>query len=227
MDRFFSFLWPLSLIPWCCCWSQTMLEIKMISHPPQALNTKVELKCETTYMDAGVFWIRHKRDYSTDFILHVSARSKMTPERVTGYKSSKKSTFYQLTIPSFKEENQGIYQCVLFRNQALHFSSGLQVYLPERATQAPTIPPQVSTHSKGLINKETMECPDSTAPDPRDGTMFPCEMYIWAPLAGGCFLLLVMLVITLLVCYDPRRRRRKCKCKRPLKGTNGTLALPR
>ncbi|XP_060138293.1 T-cell surface glycoprotein CD8 alpha chain [Zootoca vivipara] len=227
MARIFPLLWPVSLIL-CCCWSQanSIGQIKLTGNVPQASRTPVELRCEPhsrELMDLGVYWVRQNLDLSTHFILRTSPRSKSTPETVRGYTGSASytSNTYLLKIASFGEEYEGIYYCLFFRNQAVHLSSGLKVYLPK----ATTIAPKVSTPSERLTT--TMKFPHSTASDPDDDVMFPCELYIWAPLAGGCFLLLVMLVITLSVCCDPRRRRRHCRCKRPLNGTNGTATMSR
>ncbi|XP_033026967.1 T-cell surface glycoprotein CD8 alpha chain [Lacerta agilis] len=225
MTRIFPFLWSVGLIL-CCCWSQanSMAPIKLTGDVPRASRTPVELKCEPNsreLMSLEVYWVRQNLDLTTHFILRTSPRSKSTPETVRGYTASASSGVYLLKITSFGEEYEGIYYCLFFRNQVVHLSSGLKVYLPK----ATTIAPQVSTPSEGL--KTTTGCPHSTASDPDDDVMFPCELYIWAPLAGGCFLLLVMLVITMSVCCDPRRRRRRCRCKRPLNGTNGTVTMSR
>nr|XP_020651671.1 T-cell surface glycoprotein CD8 alpha chain isoform X1 [Pogona vitticeps] len=221
-----SFLWFSGLI--LCCFlfqeisMETSMEISMISTAPVALNTAVELKCINKKHDTGVYWFLQKKDYTTHFILYISVLSKISGN-ARGYQTSKNGDYYKLTITSFKEEHQGIYYCLSFRNQGLYFSSGLQVYLPERTTKPPTVPVQVPTHSKG----KDMGYPVPPTTEIFESTEFPCEVYIWAPLAGGCFLLLILLLITLSVCCDPRRRRRRCKCKRPMNGTNGVHPLPR
>ncbi|XP_053217812.1 T-cell surface glycoprotein CD8 alpha chain [Podarcis raffonei] len=222
MTRFFSLLWPIGLIL-CCWWPQanSMVQMKLTGDVPHASKTPVELKCEASKMDVGVYWVRQNSDLSTHFILYMSSRSRSPQETVRGYIASKSSDNYLLRIVSFGKEYEGIYFCLLFYNQVVHFSSGLKVYLPK----ATTIAPQVSTPSERLTT--TMGLPHSTASGPDDDVMFRCDLYIWAPLAGGCFLLLVLLVITLSVCCDPRRRRRRCRCKKPLNGTNGTVATSR
>ncbi|XP_058037885.1 T-cell surface glycoprotein CD8 alpha chain [Ahaetulla prasina] len=229
MARIFCLLWFLALIL-CCCGSQTdQIEISMISNPPQAFGTKVEFKCETDYMDAGVFWVLQKSNGKLHFITHVTSRSKEVTGTLEGYKSTKTGSYYQLTIASFQENHEGTYFCVRHRNQKLLFSSGIPVFLPVKTTTVlPTIPQQISTTIKGLIKKPAMECPNSTVivTTNTKGTMFSCELYIWVPLAGVSLLLLITLIIVISLCCGPRRSRRKCKCVRPTNRTNGTHMKP-
>ncbi|KAH0627033.1 hypothetical protein JD844_002397 [Phrynosoma platyrhinos] len=216
-----------------CCWSQiNSMEVKMIKSP-EANKTSVELKCETSNADAGMFWMFQPNGHTIRFILYVSTRSKITPETISGYEANKNGNSYHFIITSFQEENQGIYYCLVHRNQILTFGSGLPVYLPKTTTQPPTVPHQITTRSKGQAAKEPMECPNLTAsgmfPSPSyefgsiassfsvDGdlrTMFSCELYIWAPLTGGCFILLISLVITIFVCCGKNISFQLCKQER-------------
>ncbi|XP_070583623.1 T-cell surface glycoprotein CD8 alpha chain isoform X2 [Erythrolamprus reginae] len=202
MVRIFCLLWFLAL-NLCRCESETDgIEITMSSSPPQTFGTKVEFKCDTNYMDAGVFWVIQKSNGNLRFIAHITSRSKEIPGLLEGYGSTKAGSFYQLTIASFQEKHEGTYFCVRHRNQKLLFSSGILVYLPVKTTTVlPTTPKRISTTVKRLI-KENMKCPNSTAIGTTNtkSTMFSCELYIWVPLAGVSLLLLITLIIVISLC---------------------------
>ncbi|XP_060111900.1 T-cell surface glycoprotein CD8 alpha chain isoform X2 [Heteronotia binoei] len=214
----------------CYCSSQIItMKIKMISKPPEAINARVELDCEAKYSDAGVYWILQKNDHSPKSILYVSSRSKPVPDN-QDYEISKSGSSYKLTVKAFKAKDEGIYSCSVLHNQALHLSKRLPVFLPVTTTPAPTTQqhaPKPLNPNDRHITSEPNKCSENTVTDPYDGLMLPCDPYIWIPLSSGCFLLFITLVITFTVCCDPRRRRRRCQCKRPLNGTNGKPTMPR
>ncbi|XP_015687013.1 T-cell surface glycoprotein CD8 alpha chain [Protobothrops mucrosquamatus] len=229
MAKIFCLLWFFGLILCCCVFETDLLEIKMISNSPQTFGTKVEFKCETDYIDAGVFWVLQKLNNKLHFIAHVTSRSREIKGNLEGYKSTKNGNYYQLTIASFEEKHEGTYFCMRHRNQMLSFSSGILVHLPVKTTTVlPTIPQQISVTTKELIKEEAMKCPNSTVivTTNTKSTMFSCELYVWVPLAGVSLLLLITLIIVISLCCGPRRSRRKCKCIRPTNGTNGTHMKP-
>ncbi|XP_032090546.1 T-cell surface glycoprotein CD8 alpha chain [Thamnophis elegans] len=229
MVRIFCLLWFLALIL-CCCGSQTdRLEISMISNPLETFGTKVEFKCDTDHVDAGVFWVIQKWNGVLHFITHVTSRSKEVTGTLEGYKATKAGSYYQLTIANFQENHEGTYFCVRHRNQKLLFSTGIPVFLPVTTTPVPSTTTQkISITTKGLIKEEAMKCPNSTVKVTTNtkNTMFSCELYIWVPLAGVSLLLLITLIIIISLCCGSRRSRRKCKCIRPTNGTNGTHMKP-
>nr|XP_060639144.1 T-cell surface glycoprotein CD8 alpha chain [Anolis sagrei ordinatus] len=208
----------------CCCKSQSdSIKVKMITSP-QGFGTSVELKCETSKADNGMYWIFQQSNNDMRFIFYVSTRGHVKPDSVANYGASKSSNNYHLIIQRFQKDNQGMYYCVNLQNQNLIFSPGLPVYLPETTTQPPTIPHQISTTTKRQTKDKPMECPNLTDSGEGLDPVFPCEIYIWIPLVGSCFILLISLVITIVCCG--RRRRRRCKCKRLMNGTNGAHPLP-
>ncbi|XP_008111318.1 T-cell surface glycoprotein CD8 alpha chain [Anolis carolinensis] len=208
----------------CCCKSQSdSIKAKMITSP-QAFGSSVEFKCETSKADNGMYWMSQRRNSTMQFILYISTRGSIRPDPIVGYSARKDGNNYHLTVKSFQKDNQGIYYCVNLQNQNLIFSPGLPVYLPETTTQPPTIPHQISTTTKRQTKDKPMECPNLRDSDEDSKTMFSCEIYIWVPLVGSCFILSISLVITIVCCG--RRRRRRCKCKRLMNGAKGAHPLP-
>nr|XP_056720571.1 T-cell surface glycoprotein CD8 alpha chain [Euleptes europaea] len=221
---------PVSFSTGYCSSQINSMKIKMISKPPEAIDSRVELDCEADFSESGVYWIRQNNGHNPHFILYVNSRSQVTSNDRQDYEVSKSGNTYKLIVRRFKKKDEGIYNCMIFRNQYLHFSSGLSVFLPVRTTQAPTTQrhaPETPNTNNHQFTNEPSKCPDVTLADPYGGLVVPCNPYIWIPLSGGCCLLLISLVITMIVCCDPRRRRRRCQCKRPLNGTNGKPSIPR
>ncbi|NXC50847.1 CD8A protein, partial [Penelope pileata] len=99
---------------------------------------------------------------------------------------------YQLVVKSFTAQDQGNYFCITNINQELHFSSVLAAFFPVTTTAAPTTTP-ATTQSSQVTEKDT--CQQSLDPETRKENVlnFFCDIFIWAPLAGACLLLLIAL----------------------------------
>ncbi|KAL8176259.1 UNVERIFIED_CONTAM: hypothetical protein K2H54_027353 [Gekko kuhli] len=170
---------------------------------PEAINARVELDCETKYPELGVYWIhQNKNNKEPNFILYINSRSQSVPNN-HHYEISKSGSTYKLIVKAFKNQDEGIYNCIVLRNQVLYFSPDLPVFLPVRTTQAPTTQrhaPETPYPNNRHITNGPNKCSDVTIADPYDGLMLPCEPYIWIPLSGGCFLLLITFVVTITVC---------------------------
>ncbi|XP_053115394.1 T-cell surface glycoprotein CD8 alpha chain [Hemicordylus capensis] len=220
MARVYSFLCV--LLMFCCCSSQTDIKIKLGKDSPQ-LGREVELYCESSFSETGVFWMLHDKENNPHFLLYISSRgtitSTATPTNDFGVRKS--GNTYMLKVNHFKKQNEGTYYCIVNRNQALYFSQGQNVYLPVSTTQSPTTRKAATQAPNTTKNPVEYSYPSEKIPG-NEGPKFFCAVYIWAPLAGGCLFLLIIFLITLSVCCDPRRRRRRCRCKRPTNGTNGT-----
>ncbi|CAM4550747.1 unnamed protein product [Lepidochelys olivacea] len=236
MARFVSLLFFLSL-SLCCCRSQGQKRKMSVrlhrGSSPLSLRANVELECvisDHSLSDSGVSWVRQYRDSAPQFILFVTSLGRVAvtengkpPER---FQAKKESSNYRLTVTSFQEQDQGNYYCIVNHNQRLHFSSGIPLHLPAPATTA--APPKATTPQPSTITRsgELVGCKHSpnTAKTPKEGMDLSCNIYIWVPLANTCLLLLIALLATITVCQTTRRRR--CKCKRPMPGSNGKPSLP-
>ncbi|CAM2113618.1 T-cell surface glycoprotein CD8 alpha chain [Caretta caretta] len=236
MARFVSLLFFLSL-SLCCCRSQGQKRKMSVrlhrGSIPLSLRANVELECvisDHSLSDSGVSWVRQYRDSAPQFILFVTSLGRVAatengkpPER---FQAKKESSNYRLTVTSFQEQDQGNYYCIVNHNQRLHFSSGIPLHLPAPATTA--APPKATTPQPSTITRsgELGGCKHSpdTEKAPKEGMDLSCNIYIWVPLASTCLLLFIALLATITVCQTTRRRR--CKCKRPMPGSNGKPSLP-
>ncbi|XP_021514652.1 T-cell surface glycoprotein CD8 alpha chain [Meriones unguiculatus] len=186
------------------------------------LGQKVELACEVQISTSqGCSWLF--QDGSSEppklkFIAYVSSmgQPKGIDKQDAKYFSAKKTgDKYILTVSGFSKKQEGYYFCSSISNAVVYFSRLLPVFLSEpRTSPAPTTPPPVPpTETPRPLRPEACR-PGASGPAERKGLDFACDIYIWAPLAGLCGVLLLSLVTTL-ICYH-RNRRRVCKCPKPL-----------
>ncbi|KAJ6660526.1 hypothetical protein lerEdw1_017523, partial [Lerista edwardsae] len=189
--------------PSFCNSQNNKIKIKMLSARIQ-MSENVELECEDS-SNAGIYWIHQNMANTPKSILYISSRGRTTPETTPDFHTAKSGTAYKLTVKKFKKESEGIYYCAAHQGQTLIFSQSLQVYLPVTTTTPMTTPQRNATPPQAT--KEPMEWHLSTSVDEKlsdNGLKFSCAQYIWIPLAGGCFLLLIILVITLSICCGKR-----------------------
>ncbi|XP_067423723.1 T-cell surface glycoprotein CD8 alpha chain [Emydura macquarii macquarii] len=234
MARFASSLFFL-VLSLCCCRSlsqRSKMSVKVRGSSSLALKRRMELECvisDRSLSDSGVSWMRQHRDAAPQFILFISSLSRVAstenghpPAR---FEANRESSTYRLTVKSFETQDQGSYYCIVNHNQMLHFSSGLELYLPAPPTRAPSTK-ATTTQPSTSHSKELRGCVGSPVPEKpvKKGLDFSCNLYILVPLASGCLLLFIALLTTIIVCQKIRRRR--CKCKRPMNGNNGKTSMP-
>ncbi|XP_021047400.1 T-cell surface glycoprotein CD8 alpha chain [Mus pahari] len=189
------------------------------------LGQKVELVCEVVWSTSqGCSWLFQNSSSKLPqpiFVVYIaSSHSKITlndeldPKLFSAKRDMNK---YILTLNKFSKETEGYYFCSVTSNSMMYFSSLVPVFQKVK-----------STTTKPVLRTTTPVPPTGTSRPPRPETCrpgaggsveatgldFACDIYIWAPLAGFCGVLLLSLITTL-ICYH-RIRKRVCKCPRPL-----------
>ncbi|XP_009554314.2 T-cell surface glycoprotein CD8 alpha chain isoform X1 [Cuculus canorus] len=184
---------------------------RTITHPQ--LEQQLELECESSKEDSGIFWVHLDKDQTLHFIVFISYLHRTTfqgnKQTSPRFEATKVGRFYRLVVKSFMSQDEGYYFCFMNINQMLFFSPGQPAFLQVISTAAPTTLRGVTgnnTHVKTL-DQDTISQKDLG---------FFCDIFIWVPLASACLLLLFGLVFTILMCQQTRRRR--CRCKRPMNG---------
>lgn len=190
------------------------------------LGQKVDLTCEVlrSNVPGGCSWLFQNSSSSLPqptFIAYLAASSSVTKLNdgldLKLFSAKKDKNKYILTLNKFSKENQGYYFCTIIINSVMIFSPLVPVFqkgnsiTTKPVPRAPTPVPPTGTFRP--LRPEVCR-PGAGGSVEGTGLDFACDIYIWAPLAGICGVLLLSLVTTL-ICYH-RNRRRVCKCPRPL-----------
>ncbi|XP_010623950.1 T-cell surface glycoprotein CD8 alpha chain isoform X2 [Fukomys damarensis] len=187
---------------------------------------KVTLRCEVLVRNVlpGCSWLFQPRGAtrSPTFLMYQSGSQ---PKLASGldekrFMGAKSSNTYTLTVNGFREQDEGYYFCSVVANTVLYFSPLLPVFLPAAPTTTPAPPPttQAPSASSRSVSPETCVLSKGSKANTR-WLDLTCDVYIWAPLAGTCAVLLLSLVLAV-VCLR-RNRHRVCKCPRPQARSGG------
>ncbi|XP_044516365.1 T-cell surface glycoprotein CD8 alpha chain [Gracilinanus agilis] len=184
---------------------------------------ELKLHCETmSTSPTGCSWLRLTPGAVVPtFLLYLSGSiqsAKVSPDLDSDrFGGSRSLSTYTLTLKDFQEDDQGYYYCVVLRNSRLSFSPFVPVFMPVKATTAPAPKPKpttpAATNSSIQSAAGSDKCKSSNTSE-KKGLDFSCDLYIWMPLTGGCVVLFLALITTIIICQ--RSRRRVCQCPRPL-----------
>ncbi|XP_027859372.1 T-cell surface glycoprotein CD8 alpha chain isoform X1 [Xiphophorus couchianus] len=168
---------------------------------------QVKIMCMLPSPGTIVFWFRVVEDSGMEFIGSFAPGGALKiagPNHGKNLVVSKQSDDFVLTVKSFdRKGDSGVYTCAaLITGNKLSFGQVTQLRGPITATPKPPViqvstTRQTTTPTRCLCNQK----------DKSAGPALFCAPIILGPLAGGCGLLLLLLVITVLYCNKMRTRR--------------------
>ncbi|KAM5319080.1 T-cell surface glycoprotein CD8 alpha chain isoform 4-T5 [Glossophaga mutica] len=175
------------------------------------VDQRVELRCEVLVSrSSGCTWLYQGREAASSpvFLMYMSsARTKIAewldPKQISGQRVQ--SDVYTLTLHHFRETEQGYYFCSVVANSIVYFSPFVPVFLAAKptTTPAPRPPTPALPSASQPVSRRPETCrPAAGSAVETKGKHFACVIYIWAPLAGICGVLLLSLVITATCSYS-------------------------
>lgn len=207
------------------------------------LGQQVTLRCEVLpRAQQGCSWLfqRPEPHSSPVFLMYIpsttNTQAKMAedlnPTQISGKKVS--DTCF-LTLHKFRKEEEGYYFCFVMNNYKIYFSPFVPVFTPAKPTTTPAPPPPTPAPTRAArpVTVRPEVCRPQTGRAETKGLNFSCDLYIWAPLAGTCGVLLLSVVI--LIIYNrsesPATYRRCCLGRlilhSPCPGPGTFLGLPK
>uniref|UniRef100_G1SX34 T-cell surface glycoprotein CD8 alpha chain n=1 Tax=Oryctolagus cuniculus TaxID=9986 RepID=G1SX34_RABIT len=198
-----ALLLPLTLLlHFAAAFGQSQIRMKP-KEVTAILDKPVTLICEVLLSDLGdsCSWVfQRSAAASPTFLLYLSKTRNQVDSPLNSGKRVQEKVF-SLTLHHFREEDQGYYFCVVVGSLSLHFSPSVPVFLPAKPTtmpapRRPSAAPTTAPQPRSL-RPEVCRPSGGAAVDSR-GLDLTCDIYIWAPLAGACTVLLLSLVITVI-----------------------------
>ncbi|KAB5549253.1 hypothetical protein PHYPO_G00065300 [Pangasianodon hypophthalmus] len=161
---------------------------------------------------ATVFWLRLKENGQGFEYVATYSKSKNSGKVSDKNKFAVSEKSFEIT--SFeKQKDSGTYSCVSINNNELQFGGTTKL---RGETVPTTIKPKIQTtpvQQAAITTKPAVTCgrnskvSTSGTKSERLDVLLGCELHIFIPLAAGCGLLLLILVITILYCNRIRTRR--------------------
>nr|QGQ63515.1 FHVH33-CD8BBZ [synthetic construct] len=183
-----------------------------------------------TFSSYAMSWVRQAPGKGLEWVSSISGSgdyiyyADSVKGRFTISRDISKNTLY-LQMNSLRAEDTAVYYCAKegtganssladYRGQGtlVTVSSFVPVFLPAKPTTTPA--PRPPTPAPTIASQPLSLRPEACRPAAGGavhtrGLDFACDIYIWAPLAGTCGVLLLSLVITLYCNHRNKRGRKK------------------
>ncbi|XP_051804359.1 T-cell surface glycoprotein CD8 alpha chain [Acanthochromis polyacanthus] len=172
----------------------------------------IDIECQppstTTHT---IMWFRALDNSGMEFIISVSSSGLEKWKRSNYSDIFSKGTQSKQTVKSFKKSrDSGLYGCAALVGSELKFGKITRLFGEETkkdTTEAPlTKPPNNQSATKTTCDCNKNKKPAGAGAEPATPPLL-CSILILAPLAGGCGLLLLLLIITAVYCNRIRTRR--------------------
>ncbi|XP_061584286.1 T-cell surface glycoprotein CD8 alpha chain [Cololabis saira] len=168
-----------------------------------------ELNCKPAEVGTMVVWFRVSDKSGMEFIASFSnsgQEKKLPPNFSSLYSYRKSAEHFHLKVKAFRRDrDSGLYSCAsLYKGIELKFGEVTQLRGDATEVRAPPTTTRAPSTSTTAATK--CACEAKNKPGERRSSMF-CAPLILGPLAGGCGLLLLLLLITILYCNRIRTRR--------------------
>uniref|UniRef100_A0A3Q1ECX7 CD8a molecule n=1 Tax=Acanthochromis polyacanthus TaxID=80966 RepID=A0A3Q1ECX7_9TELE len=158
----------------------------------------IDIECQPPTTTHTIMWFRALDNSGMEFIISVSSSGLEKSKRSDYSDIFSKGTQSKQTVKSFKKSrDSGLYGCAALVGSELKFGKITRLLgeTKKDTTEAPlTKPPNNQS-----ATKTTCDCNKNKKPEPATPPLL-CSILILAPLAGGCGLLLLLLIITAVYC---------------------------
>lgn len=165
---------------------------------------EVDIMCDPMDKGSMIVWFRLLDKSGMEFIASFAPNGILkAPKPLPSTFKSAKMNQHILTLTRFNGvEDSGVYGCAsLVRGNELRFGGAIRL----NARKPPVEQPKIVTTKPSPVVQTTTPC---VCPKPREvNPSMSCPLIILGPLAGGCGLLLLLLIITTLYCNKIRTRR--------------------
>ncbi|XP_046881556.1 T-cell surface glycoprotein CD8 alpha chain isoform X2 [Hypomesus transpacificus] len=167
----------------------------------------VDITCEPPNSGSMIFWFRVTDNVAMEFI--TTKASDGTVKVPINEEIFQKPTMKkQVTIKSFKKErDSGSYGCMSINKNELKFGEVTVLAGPAPKTEATTTKAPAKT-AQSIQSTTTKSCACNSDKVGEKNSGLSCDPLMWGPLAGGCGLLVLLLIVT--ICYCNRVRTRRC-----------------